>query len=206
MFNAVLVSFMLNCATANQAWLAVLSFNCNHSTTNCIGIVLDNHWVLTTATCFSKCGIKPPVQLSAFVDIPNEAQKKLHTAMHMGNEVDATLVWQHPEFSADTYANNLALVKLGCHDYSLEKLNLAIDCSTENQHSGPDAYVVAKNSRTMKFSDKVQRIKCFSKTNTSTWYYRGDTLQVVATSHSSDCIMMPLCKHAAQLKSFMQGL
>ena len=202
--HIVLVAFLLNhCAAANQAWLSILSFDCNHSATSCIGIVLDNHWVLTTASCFQKCDVKVPLQLNAFVDIPNEALKAMRTAMRMGSEVSATLVWQHPEFSADTGVNNLALVKLGCHDHALENLNLASNCST---HDSPDAYVFAK-TKVIRFRNSVRRIKCFSRIGSGTWYYRSNTLQVVATSHdSSNCMVTLLCKHAEQLTSFMQGL
>lgn len=206
--SSVIVLFMCGCAAANQPWLAVLSLDCVQSTTNCIGVVLDKHWVLTTTTCFSRCGIKVPLRLSAFVNIPSGAQKRFTSAMRMGSRVAATLVWQHPEFNADTYANNLALVKLDCHDHALEKLNLSSDCPAhDSQLAKPDGYIYAGKTVAIKSKDtKVKKVKCLSEKSTGTWYYHADTLQVVATSHNSDCMVTSLCEHAKQLKSFMQGM
>ena len=211
--STLVVLFVLICAALarqprNQPWLAVLSSTCRrHSTTNCIGVVLDNQWVLTAATCFWKCEIEIPHQLSVYVNIPPAAQKRLATSIRLGNKVDGSLIWQHPEYNPNTFANNLALVKLGCHNHTLEKLNLASNCSADDSQQA-DGYVYAKNHKVIKFKKAGgNEAKCYSKPGISTWYHLASTLQVVATSSNNpDCMETLICKHAKQLKSFMQGM
>lgn len=194
----------------SQPWLAVLSFTCRDSAKNCIGVVLDNHWVLTNAACFWKCKVKLPLQISVYVNIPPEAQKKLKSSMDMGSKVNGTLVWQHPEYNPDTFTNDLALVNLGCHNHTLDKLNLDSNCSNHvNQQSNSDGYVYMKKN-SIKFKaihdKKNSVVKCFSRQGTSTLYHTS-ALQVVATtSKNPGCVVTLICKHSEQLKSFMQGM
>ena len=210
--STLVVLFLFICATAarqprSQPWLAVLSFTCRRrSTNNCIGVVLDNQWVLTTATCFRKCEVEIPLQLSVYVNIPPGAQKRLATSIRMGNKVDGSLVWQHSEYNPNTFANNLALVKLGCHNHTLENINLASNCSA---HAESDGCVYAKNSRVVRFRNaNGNRAECFSRPGTSTWHHFASTLQMVATTSSNNpnCMETSICKHTEQLKSFMQGI
>ena len=213
MLSTSVVLFVFICAALarqprgsprGQPWLAVLSSTCRRrSTTDCIGVVLDNQWVLTTATCFRKCEVEIPHQLSVYVNIPAAAQKRLATSIRLGSKVDGSLVWQHPEYNPNTFANDLALVKLACHNHTLEKLNLASNCSAHES----DGYVYAKNKVIKIKKAEGNGVKCFSKTGTSTWYHLASTLQMVATSSNNpDCMGTSICKHAEQLKSFMQGM
>ena len=211
--STLVVLFVFICATTarqprSQPWLAVLSFTCRRSTNNCIGVVLDDQWVLTTATCFRKCRVEIPLQVSVYVNIPPGAQRRLATSIRLGTKVNGSLVWQHPEYTPNTFANNLALVKLGCHNHTLEKLKLASNCSgTESQKMQSDGYVYAKN-RVIKFKNaKGSKTECFSKLGTSTLYYLASTLEMITTtSNNSSCMDTPICKHTEQLKSFMQGM
>lgn len=208
--STLVVLFLFICAASarqprSQPWLAVLSSTCrSRSTTNCIGVVLDDQWMLTTATCFRKCEVEIPHQLSVYVNIPPAAQKRLATSIRLGTKVDGSLVWQHPEYNPNTFANNLALVKLGCHNHTLEKLNLASNCSANEC----DGYVYAKNNKAIKLKRvEGNEAKCYSRPGTSTWYHLASTLQMVTTSSNNpDCMETSICKHAEQLKSFMQGM
>ena len=214
MFSTLVVILICHSTTASQRhsqpWLAVLSFTCHDSAKNCIGVVLDKHWVLTNAACFWKCNVKLPMQMSVHVDIPPEAQKKLKSSMDKGNEVNGTLVWQHPEYNSRTFANDLALIKLGCYNHTLEKLNLASNCSVQaNQYSNSDGYVyVKKNS--IKFKEVHDKdsnlVKCFSRQGTGTLYHAGALKMVATTSNNPGCTVTLICKHHKQLKSFMQGV
>ena len=193
----------------SQPWLSALSFTCGDSTGACIGVVLDKDWILTSATCFGKCETEIPLQLSAYVKIPPAAQKRLASSIRLGNKVNGALVWQHPEYNSRTFANDLALVKLGCHNHTLEKLNLASNCSAEaeSHQSSSDGYVYLKN-KVIKFNNTDKdKAECFSRQGTNTWYYHDNTLQMVTTRlRGSNCMESSICKNAEQLKSFMQGL
>ena len=213
----VLSSFVLiiacHCTTViarrhSEPWLSALSFRCGSSKTGaCIGVVLDKNWVLTSATCFGKCKTELPLQLNAYVKIPSAAQKRLASSIRLGNKVNGELVWQHPEYNPRTFANDLALVKLGCHNHTLEKLNLPSNCSTEEaQQTSSDGYIYLKN-KVIKFNNAKDKAECFSRQGTNAWYYQTDTLQMVTTrSRGSSCMESSICKNAEQLKSFMQGL
>ena len=212
--NTLMLIIASNCvATAignphSQPWLSALSYTCGGSTGACIGVVLEKDWILTSATCFSECKTEIPLQLSAYVKIPPAAQKRLASSIRLGNKVNGALVWQHPEYNSRTFANDLALVKLGCHNHTLEKLNLASNCSAKESHqSSSDGYVYLKN-KVIKFNNTDKdKAECFSRQGTNTWYYRANTLQMVTTrSRGSNCMESLICKNAEQLKSFMQGL
>ena len=214
MFSTLVALLMCHSTTASQPrsqpWLAVLSFTCRDSAKNCIGVVLDNHWVLTTAACFWKCKVNPPMQISVYVNIPPEAQKKLKSSMDKGNKVNGTLIWQHPEYNSKTFANDLALVKLGCHNHTLEKLNLLSNCSAHvSQRSNSNGYVyVKKNSIRFKkvHSKDGDVVKCFSRQGTGTLYHASALQMVATTSNNPGCTVTLICKHYEQLKSFMQGV
>lgn len=204
---------MCNGATANQRygqpWLSVLSFTCRQSTSSCVGVVLDGNWVLTTASCFWKCDVEIPVQLSVYINIPPKAQKRIASSIVNGNKVGGTLVWQHPEYSSNTLANNLALVKLDCHNHALEKLSLASNCSAdEARDSYSNGYMYAKK-RSIKFREiddgSDEKPKCFVKRGT--WYYHATILQMISAKFDRhNCKETLICKHTSVLKSFMQGL
>lgn len=198
--SSLIVLFTI-CAEAarqprNQPWLAVLSFTCGRSTDNCIGIVLDNHWVLTTATCFRGC---KPMHLSISINIPPGAQRRLASSIRMGNRINGSLV-------PNTFANNLAFVKLDCHNYTLETVNLPSHCSVHEGHDQikSDGYIYRRN-KAIKFRNTGKETECFS--GTGSWYYLDSTLQMVATtSNSSSCMVTSICKHTEQIQSFMEGM
>ena len=211
--STLIAVIVCNCATpaaSSQPWLSALSFNCRDSDNYCVGIVLDTHWVLTTANCFSQCKTEIPTQLNVHVNIPPEYQKKIDSAISMGNKVNGTLAWQHPEYDSKTFANNLALVKLDCHDHALQGLNLASNCNSadKSQESNFNGYMLLKNTAIKIKTVDGYKAECFSSQGTATWYYNASTLQMVATKSRSDpnCMETLICKDTEELKYFMQGL
>ena len=147
--------------------------------------------MLTTATCFWKCRVEIPLQLSVYVNIPPRAQRRLASSIRLGTQVDGSLVWQHPEYTPNTFANNLALVKLDCHNHTLEKLKLASNCSgPESEQTNFDGCIFA-NRRNIKFKGTGKdKADCFSRLGTGTWYYDASALQMVATtSRNPSCII-----------------
>ena len=191
----------------SRPWLAVLSYPCRRSAKTCIGVVLDDYWVLTTASCFSKCNkIETPVQLSVYVNIPSEVQGRLALSMQMGDQVNGSLVWQHPDFNSSTFANNLALVQLGCHTRSLEELRLATNCSVHgDQQIEFEGYVFAKRSAIEIKNTKADKAKCFGKEGSVTWYRLDSTLQMLMTKLRPNCMVTSICNNSEQLISVMQG-
>ena len=192
----------------SRPWLAVMTYPCRRSANNtCIGVVLNNHWVLTTASCFSKCRkAKTPLQLSIYVNIPSRAQGRLASSVRKGSKVNGSLVWQHPDFNSNTFANNLALVQLGCHTHSLEKLSLATNCSSHgNQQIKFDGYIFATRSVIKIENTKTDKTKCFAKEGTGTWYHLDSTLQMLTTTSRSSCMETSICNNSAQLISVVQG-
>ena len=208
--STLVVFCIFICATtamsqpSSQPWLAVMTYPCRRSTKTCVGVVLDNHWVLTTANCFSKCNmLKNPLQLSVYVNIPSEFQGRLASSIHPGSKVYGSLVWQHPDFNSSTFANNLALVQLGCHNRTLEKLSLATNCSAHV--STFDGYVFARRSAIKIKNSKTDEAKCFAKEGTGTWYHLHDTLQMLTTTLKFSCMETTICSNTEKLITFMQG-
>ena len=192
----------------SRPWLAVLSYPCRRSAKTCIEVILDDHWVLTTASCFSKCNkIETPLQLSVYINIPSEVQGRLALSMHMGDQVNGSLVWQHPDFNSSTFANNLALIQLDCRTRSLEKLSLATNCSVhDNQQIKFNGFVFAKRSAIKIKNTKADKAKCFGKEGTDTWYHLDNTLQMLTTKLRPSCMETSIYNNSEWLISVMQGL
>ena len=213
MLSTLVIFCVFICATkaasqpSSQPWLAVMTYPCRRVIKTCIGVVLDDHWVLTTASCFSKCSrIEPPLQVSVYVNIPPAVQGRLASSVRMGSKVNGSLVWQHPDFNSSTFANNLALVQLGCHHHTLEKLSLATNCSLHgDQQIKFNGYVFAKKSVIKLRNTKTDKAKCFSKESTGTWYHLDSTLQMLTTTLKSSCMETSICSNSARLISVMQG-
>ena len=191
----------------SRPWLAVMTYQCRRSNNTCIGVVLDNHWVLTTASCFSKCSkLEPPLQLSVYVNIPPGVQGRLASSVRMGSKVDGSLVWQHPDFNSSTFANNLALVQLGCHYRTLEKLSLATNCSSHGDRQIKfNGYVFANGLDIKVENTKTDKTNCFAKKGTGTWYHLDNTLQMLTTTSRPSCVKTSICNNSERLISVMQG-
>ena len=211
--STLVVLCVLICATTaarqprSRPWLAVLTYPCRRLTKICIGVVLDDHWVLTAASCISKCSkFTSALQLTVYVNIPQGVQGRLASSMRMGSKVNGSLVWQHPDFNSNTFANNLALVQLGCHTHSLEKLGLATNCSAHgDQQIEFDGLVFAKKSVIKIKNIKTDKAKCLAKEGTGTWYHLDSSLQMLTTTLRSSCMETAICNNSALLISVMQG-
>ena len=119
MLCASLVVFLLSSYTTAMvpSWLSAVSFKCKGKKT-CVGTVIDKQWILTTDSCFQSCDGTSPKNIRAFLNISGNSHKR-RVSLKTGSKVSVEDVWMHPRYNPITSANNLALVKLECHDITL---------------------------------------------------------------------------------------
>jgi len=225
-FCVSLVVFLLSSYTTATvtSWLSAVSFKCKGKDDTCAGALIDEHWILTTASCFQNCNGSSLRRFNAFLNISNRRTRR-RGALKSGSKVSIDGVWTHPSYDATTYANNLALVKLKCHDISLDvdvdirKANCSMpkDCTAQS-NSG---YLYTTNSAQLRsreiswhiHSDGIITLsRCSVVVGTDTIYYCANKPVAVSSDKPSQCAKQKqmvsailICRHNEWITSVIQG-
>jgi len=219
LFCGSLVVLLLSSYTTAMvpSWLSAVSFKCHGEDGNCVGIVIGRQWILTTASCFQKCNGSSLQRFRAFLNIPDRRKR-----VKSGTKISIENVWMHPSYDSITFANNLALVKLKCHDINVNvnfmKTNCSIpmDCSTQNQsgylHSSKKRLRYRELSWEIDVEGNVTLLRCSIGLGMDTVYFCANRPVAVSHDKMSECVKQqrivpatPICYHTKWITSVMLG-
>ena len=221
-FCGSLVVFLLSSYTTAMipSWLSAVSFKCHGEGDNCAGALIDKQWIVTTASCFPKCNGSTLQRFKAFLNIPVKGKGRIKN----GTKVSVEDVWIHPRYDSITYANNLALVKLECHDLILNidanftkaNCSMLVDCVTKNHsgylHSSKKRFRSRELSWEMDSEGNVTLSRCSIGLGMDTIYYCANKPVAVSSNKMSECVKRrrivpttPICYHNEWIISVMQG-
>jgi len=226
LFCGSLVVFLLSSYSKAMvpSWLSAVSFKCRgEDGTDCAGALIDRQWIVTSASCFHKCYEDSPRRFRAFLNIPGRKDNSTRVSFNSGSKVFVEDVWMHPSYDSITWANNLALVKLECHDLHLNisdftknNCSMPMNCATQS-HSG---YLHALKNR---FRSRQQGWKIDSEGNLTlshcnvglgmdTIYFCANQPIAVSCDKMSECAKRqrvvpatPICYHNEWITSVIQG-
>ena len=218
-FCGSLVVFLLSSYTTAMipSWLSAVSCKCHGEGDNCAGALIDKKWIVTTASCFPKCNGSTLQCFKAFLNIPVKGKRRIKN----GTKVSVEDVWIHPRYDSITYANNLALVKLECHDFILNidanftkaNCSMLMDCVTQS-HSGysKKRFRSRELSWEMDSEGNVTLSRYSIALGMDTIYYCAIQPVAVSSNKMSECVKRrrivlttPICYHNEWIISVMQG-
>ncbi|XP_065902163.1 uncharacterized protein [Dysidea avara] len=220
-FCGSLVVFLLSSYTTAMipSWLSAVSFKCHGEGDNCAGALIDKQWIVTTASCFQKCNGSTLQRFKAFLNIPVKEKRRIKN----GTKVSVEDVWIHPRYDSITYANNLALVKLECHDLILNidanftkaNCSMLVDYVTQNHsgylHSSKKRFRSRELSWEMDSEGNVTLSRCSIGLGMDTIYYCANKPVAVSSNKMSECVKRrrivpttPICYHNEWIISVMQ--
>ena len=205
------------------SWLSAVSFKCDGEDDNCAGALIDKQWIVTTASCFQNCYGDSPGRFKAFLNIPDRGNRR-RASLKSGSKVPVEDVWMHPKYDSITFSDNIALVKLKCHDLTLNinaefmktNCSMSLDCSTHS-HSG---YLYSSKNRLrsrelsweMDSEGNVTLSRCSIRLGMDTIYYCANQPVAVSSNKMSECVKRrrivpttPICYHNEWIISVMQG-
>ncbi|XP_065900426.1 uncharacterized protein [Dysidea avara] len=223
-FCGSLIVFLLSSYTTAMipSWLSAVSFKCDGEDDNCAGALIDKQWIVTTASCFQNCNGDSPGRFKAFLNIPDRGNRR-RASLKSGSKVSVEDVWMHPKYDSITFSDNIALVKLKCHDLTLNinaefiKTNcfMSLDCSTHS-HSG---YLYSSKNRLrsrelsweLDSEGNVTLSRCSIRLGMDTIYYCANQPVAVSSNKMSECVKRrrivpttPICYHNEWIISVMQ--
>ena len=139
-------------------WLAKVKVKCGDTVYNCLGAIVTDEFLITTASCVNKCDDSERVvkilatELPAAGDEPNLYDMKLR----------ATEVIVHPQYSTQNM-HNVALVKFKCPEFHLAKAALNDSCMPKIKLSVMNLHVDEKSTSCLmsaaSLSDKKKKCK-----------------------------------------------
>ena len=143
-------------------WLAKVKVKCEDAVHNCLGAIIEDQFLITTASCVTKCDDSERVIKISVSEYSANDDKQF------GRRVKATEVTVHPEYSLSETQNlhDIALVKFRCPNFELSKVSLNDSCSkdialsviTVNETSGTyqtfEASVAGKKKKCRQAYDK----------------------------------------------------
>jgi len=193
-FCGSLVVFLLSSYSTAMvpSWLSAVSFKCKGESGICVGIVMDKEWILTTASCLQKCSGDSLPHFKAFLNIP-EKGKNRRVSLKSHSQVSVEDVWLHPNYDSITFGNNLALVKLKCHDINVKNnCSMPTECSSQS-HSG---YLHSSKqhlrSRVLSFEmdseGNVTPSRCSIGLGMDTIYFCANQLIAVSCDKMNECV------------------
>ena len=222
-FCGSLVVILLSSYTAAMipSWLSAVTFKCHGEDDNCAGALIDRQWIVTTASCFQNCLEDSPRRFRAFLNIQDRRGNSRRASLHSGTRVSVENIWMHPNYDSITFANNLALVKLECHDFNLTidadlNCSLPMDCSTQNHsgylHSSKNRFKSRQHSWEIDSEGNITLSRCSVDLGTDTIYYCANQPVAVSCDKMSDCVKRqrivpatPICYHKQWIASVIQG-
>ena len=223
-FCSSLVVFLLSSYTTAvvPSWLSAVSFKCHGEDDNCAGALIDKQWIVTTASCFKNCYGDSPQRFKAFLNVHDRGNRR-RASLKSGSKVSVEDVWIHPNDSI-TFANNIALVKLQCHDLTVNinadftktNCSMPMDCSTQNLsgylHTSGNNFRSRQPSWKIDSDGNVTLSRCSVQLGMDTIYYCANQPVAVSSNKMSECVnrrrivpTTPICYHNEWIISVMQG-
>ena len=136
-------------------WLAKVRVKCEDTVYHCLGAIITDDFLITTASCVSKCDESErivKVLATELGDEPKPYDAKLR----------ATDVIVHPQYSTQDM-HNVALVKFKCPEFQLAKVALNDSCMPEDNLSVMNLHVDEKTVSCLmsaaSLSDKKKKCK-----------------------------------------------
>ena len=126
-------------------WLAKVKVKCDDTIHTCLGAIIEDNCLVTTASCVNKCDDSIRIIKISVSDYSTNGSKLF------GEKVKATEVTIHPEYTSSE-SHDLALVKFKCPDFPLAKVSLNNSCSQDHDFS-----VIHFNKTTGSFSSYEAR-------------------------------------------------
>ena len=123
-FLVLVISSLAGMALAEEQhapfWLAKVKVKCEDTTYNCLGAVIDDKFLLTTASCVNKCNDSVRV-IKVLV-----SKYTTNGGKQFGKKVKVTKIIIHPQYnlSETQKIHDLALVKFKCPKFQLAKVSL----------------------------------------------------------------------------------
>jgi len=222
-----LVVFLLSSYTTAlvPSWLSAVSFKCKGKLQICAGALIDEQWMLTTASCFQNCYGKFPQHFKAFLNIPERDDDAGRAALKSGFKAFGDYIQIHPNYDPISFANNLALVKLECHNLSLNidadiikaECSMPMDCGTQS-HSG---YLHSTSSHRLRYRERNWEMDpegnltlshCSVALGMDNIYYCANQPVAVSCDKMSECVQhkrtvptTPICHHYQWITSIIKG-
>ena len=219
-----LIVFLLSSYTTAMvpSWLSAVSFKCEGQSKTCAGALIDEKWILTTASCFQNCNGTSPQDVKAFLNIPENGHKR-RISFKNDSKVSVEDVWMHPRYNPITSANNLALVKLQCHDVIL-KISAHADVQNSNcsvpMSCSTTGYLHSSKSR-LRFREQHWKIdtegnvtlsRCSGTLGMDTVYYCANQPVAVSSDKMSECVQRQrtvpatqICHHIKWIRSVLNS-
>ena len=133
-FVLFLVTSLAGVALAEEQrapyWLAKAKVKCDGKTYNCLGAIIEDNFLITTASCINKCNSLRGVKISV-------SKYSTNGGKQFGKKVKPTEVTVHPEYSQSEtqQMHDLALVKFKCPKFKLAKASLNDSYITKRHYS-----------------------------------------------------------------------
>ena len=120
-------------------WLAKVRVKCEDTVYHCLGAIVTDEFLITTASCVSKCDESERVVKILATGHPaaGDEPKPYDTKLR------ATKVIVHPQYSTQNM-QNVALVKFKCPEFQLAKVALNDSCMPEDNLSVMNLHVDEK--------------------------------------------------------------
>lgn len=105
-------------------WLAKVRVKCDDTTYHCLGAIVTDEFLITTASCIDKCDDSERVIKILATELPADDDEP----ERYGIKLRATEAVVHPQYDTQTM-NNVALVKFKCPESHLAKVAVNDSCS-----------------------------------------------------------------------------
>ena len=111
-------------------WLAKAKVKCSGKTYNCLGAVIEDNFLITTASCINRCNSLRGVKILV-------SKYSTNGGKQFGKKVKPLEVTTHPEYSLSEtqQMHDLALVKFRCPRFQLAKASLNDSYATNGHYS-----------------------------------------------------------------------
>ena len=156
---ALLITSLANIVLAKEQkspfWLAKVKVKCRGTQDYCLGAIIEDNFIITTASCIMKCGDSAKMIISV-------SKYSTGKTNHFEKKVKVDKVIIHPEYniSESLKKHDVALVKFECPNFRLAKVSLNDSCSTDSGLSVLYVNETSEISSTWKCRIAAREKKC----------------------------------------------
>ena len=152
-------------------WLAKIKVKCEDKVHQCLGAIITDNCLVTTASCINKCNNSTR---TIRILVTESKGKTL-----FGRRVKASEIIIHPELNTTGKMHDIALVKFKCPEFEIDKISLNDNCTDDNVKLSVN---VMTNDKFLTYQATTEK-----KRNCNHVYNWGQTKQVcIIASSCSD--------------------